>query len=583
MSHRRRHRRRAAASALPALLWAVACGPATTSAPPPGPPAPTPAPPPAPAERKLDGGRLLITVGGQPAGAEGFELRQVGDELVLETHMDATLFGSAVRGRTAIRTDLAGRPRRGEVVVDVGGVAVVSTLAGGPDAAVVTVKTGDAAAKEQRAAGPIDLYLDSTSFAHLALLCRAEATQVTAFPGLVITLGKVRTAGDVRAVSLSLAGQLQADLYCAGPSFLGADIALLSLAITREGDEARIAPLRVRPREKPPVPEGLVELERTVEVAAAPGIEPARLACSLMLPASHAAVTKRTKAGATRALPAVTFITGSGLQDRDEDSYGPGGLKMSIFKTIAIRLAQAGIASLRCDDRGGGGSSGDFAAATLATFAADAAAVLTALRREPAIDPARTGIIGHSEGGIVAPLVTLRLTPRPRALVLMAGTGRPFDVIIQEQARRGLERAGMPAAEVEAALATRQRVYDALRAGQPLPAELDEAERKAYGDGQAWIVSHLRHDPAATAARVKGVAVLIAQGELDQQVAVADADALAAALRKGNKVVEKLVYPGLNHLFVATTTGDLAEYTDPDAQIDERFLADVVRFLAKHL
>jgi fermentation-respiration switch protein FrsA (DUF1100 family) len=192
-------------------------------------------------------------------------------------------------------------------------------------------------------------------------------------------------------------------------------------------------------------------------------------------------------------------------------------------------------------------------------------------------------MVGHSEGGIIAPLVTLTLSPAPRALVLMAGTGRPFDVILDEQVRRGLARAGKPEAEVSRELAKRKAVYDALRAGKPLPSTLDPAEAKAWSENQAWVVSHLKHDPAGTAAKVKGVAVLVAQGALDQQVAVADAEALEIALKKQNKIVEKKVYPALNHLFAATKTGDISEYTDPEAQVDPTFLADVVRFLTKHL
>jgi fermentation-respiration switch protein FrsA (DUF1100 family) len=199
------------------------------------------------------------------------------------------------------------------------------------------------------------------------------------------------------------------------------------------------------------------------------------------------------------------------------------------------------------------------------------------------VNPAKTGMIGHSEGGIIAPLVTLTLVPRPRALVLMAGTGRPFDVIIDEQARHAMEQGGMPKAEIDAEMAKRASVYAALRTGKPLPSTLDPAEAKEWSRNQAWMVSHLKHDPAKTAAKVKGVAVLIAQGSLDKQVSVADADALEVALKQHNKVVEKRVYPGLNHLFAPAKTGDVSEYSDPELNVDATFLADVVRFLTANL
>jgi dienelactone hydrolase len=538
---------------------------------------------PKPAEQRIDGGTLAIAINGVSAGTEGFEVRRVGDEIVLENHVDANLFGQAVRGRGEMHFDGRGRPLRGVLTMSVNGVAIATSISGGPDAMVVTVKAGDAAAKEQRAAGPVDVYLDDASFSHMAALCSSDAPQVTAFPGLVIKRGAVREAGGARVITLDAAGALTLDLYCDDMRLLGIDIPIAGLTVTRTGEEERVGALRRKPREKPALPGGLVELERTVDVPAAPGVEPAKLGCTLLLPASHKDVKKRAKKGPERAIAGVIFITGSGTQDRDEDSYGPGGLKMSIFKTIAIELGKAGIASLRCDDRGSGASTGSVENVTLQTYAADAAATLAALRKEPAVNPVKTGMVGHSEGGIIAPLVSLSLTPKPRALVLMAGTGRPFEVILDEQVRRGMMRSGKPEGEVVIELKKRKAVYDALRAGKPLPADLDPAEAKAWSENQAWIVSHLKHDPAGTAGKVKGVAVFIAQGALDQQVAVADADALESALKKQNKVVEKKVYPGLNHLFAATKTGDLSEYADPEAKVDATFLADVVRFLTANL
>jgi hypothetical protein len=377
-------------------------------------------------------------------------------------------------------------------------------------------------------------------------------------------------------------GSLAVDVYCEGERLVGVDIPIAALSITREGQGEGLAALRRKPRAKPALPEGLVELDRKVEVKAR-GIEPATLACSLLVPASHAAVTTRSKKGATAALPAVAFVTGSGAQDRDEDTYGPGGLKLAIFKVIAIELGQAGIASLRCDDRGSGGSSGTYAGATLATFAADAAAAVSALRAEPAIDPARVGMIGHSEGGIIAPLVASR-DPRVRALVLMAGTGRPLDVIIMEQLRRGLERTGKPADEIERDQARMRAALDAIRDGKPLPADMSAVEQQQWETGRAWMQSHFRHDPAAVAAKLGRIPVLIAQGDTDRQVALADADALAAGFAKAkNRKVQKKVYAGLNHLFARSTTGDVSEYSDPEATIDAGFLADVVAFLKASL
>ncbi|MFM7075732.1 MAG: alpha/beta hydrolase family protein [Planctomycetaceae bacterium] len=114
--------------------------------------------------------------------------------------------------------------------------------------------------------------------------------------------------------------------------------------------------------------------------------------------------------------PAVVLVSGSGPQDRDETiaDHKP-------FLVIADALSRAGVAVLRYDDRGVGGSSGDVAAATTADFAADAGAAVDWLRGQPGIDPARIAVVGHSEGGIIAAM--LGATRRDlAAIVLLAGT-----------------------------------------------------------------------------------------------------------------------------------------------------------------
>ena len=97
---------------------------------------------------------------------------------------------------------------------------------------------------------------------------------------------------------------------------------------------------------------------------------------------------------------------------------------------------------------------------------------------------------------------------------------------------------------------------------------------------EAWLRSHLVHDVRATAAAVGAVPVLIAQGAVDQQVTVADADALADALTASRARVTTRIYPTLNHNFVTSATGDVSEYVDPDARIDAQLVSDVVQFVA---
>ncbi len=129
--------------------------------------------------------------------------------------------------------------------------------------------------------------------------------------------------------------------------------------------------------------------------------------------------------------PAVVMITGSGAQDRDEALLGH-----KPFLVIADRLTRDGIAVLRVDDRGFGKSTGDFLKASIEDFAVDTEAQAAWLRKRPDIDPRHIGLIGHSEGGIVGPMVAAK-DPKIAFVVMMAGPGAP--------AQRGAEGPTRPA------------------------------------------------------------------------------------------------------------------------------------------
>jgi pimeloyl-ACP methyl ester carboxylesterase len=201
--------------------------------------------------------------------------------------------------------------------------------------------------------------------------------------------------------------------------------------------------------------------------------------------------------------------------------------------------------------------------------------MLAALRREPMIDHARVTLIGHSEGAVVATRLAAA-DRRVAGLVLLAGPGRPIDVVLLEQVALTLQRAGLTAEEIDEALARHRAAFAAIRAGQPLP---ETAEAREWAGGEAWLRSHLRHDLAATTGAIRRVAVYIAQGALDQQVTVADGEALFDAFfGRGNRVT-LAQFPSLNHNFVASATGDVSEYVDPGREIDADFVADVVEFV----
>ena len=235
--------------------------------------------------------------------------------------------------------------------------------------------------------------------------------------------------------------------------------------------------------------------------------------------------------------PAAITLTGSGAQDRDENLW-PLVPDYHLFRDVAVRLAATGIAVLRCDDRGFGASGGPLERATMVDFASDARAQLEWLRGRPDVDPERLAVIGHSEGGIVGPMVALD-DRRLAALVIMAGTGKDMAAVVRDQF-----------------------LYPVERAANLTPEQRDAARAEALRQAEEFVnrpMPYLRHardyDPLITARLVRQP-VLIVHGALDRQVTAGQADTLGAAIREGgNRAVTVRVFPGLNHLFLVSPSG----------------------------
>ena len=263
---------------------------------------------------------------------------------------------------------------------------------------------------------------------------------------------------------------------------------------------------------------------------------------------------------APRPVPVVVTITGSGQQTRDEDLW-PLLPDYRPFRWIAERLAQAGIGVLRLDDRGVGGSTGG--PGTTADYAEDVRQVVAWLRGRPDVAAGRIALLGHSEGGAIAPLVALQ-DHRIAGIVLLAGPGKPGRAILLDQFRRPIE--------------TAPGLSDSARAAQL--ARVPQAVTQWVG-GNAWTRWFADYDPLATARHVT-VPVLILQGALDRQVSAGQADTLAAAIREGgNRDVTERVYPGLNHLFLHTDgDGSPSEYpTLRDVRLPPQVLDDIAGWL----
>lgn len=268
--------------------------------------------------------------------------------------------------------------------------------------------------------------------------------------------------------------------------------------------------------------------------------------------------------GVVGRVPAMVTITGSGPQDRDESIPGIKGYRP--MRQVADTLGRNGIAVLRFDDRGTGASTGNFATATSADFANDVRAALAYLRLRPEVDPTRLGLVGHSEGGLIAPMVAATDSSL-RAIVLMAGPAQDGRQILRYQFRAGIDRASsLSAAQRDSALRGVDATIDSLGRAQP------------------WMRFFLDYDPLATARRVR-VPTLILQGETDRQVTADQAALLERTLRAGgNRQVTRRVFPEANHLFAQDADGNPAGYaTLPDRRVRSDVLGVMVDWLRERL
>jgi pimeloyl-ACP methyl ester carboxylesterase len=287
----------------------------------------------------------------------------------------------------------------------------------------------------------------------------------------------------------------------------------------------------------------------------------------------------------------VVLVAGSGPENRDEDVFGH-----KVFLVLADHLTRQGLAVLRYDKRGIGKSKGDGVAATSVDFASDAAAAVAYLRSRPDIDARRLGLIGHSEGGLVAPMVAAK-DPNLAFIVLMAGPGVPGRELIPEQARRIALSIGTPAAQVDRIYALERDVCDAiakakdaaearanvtkvLDAAPGLPQQVrDQALLVA---GLDWYRFFLAYDPVPALRQLR-LPVLVLNGSLDVQVpASQNLPPIRAALAE-DKDVTVIEMPGLNHLFQHAKTGSPNEYGSIEETLAPELLQTLDAWIGKHV
>lgn len=302
--------------------------------------------------------------------------------------------------------------------------------------------------------------------------------------------------------------------------------------------------------------------------------------------------------------PAVILISGSGPQNRDEEL-----MDHKPFLVLADHLTKNGIAVLRYDERGVEKSGGSFETATTADFARDAAAAFAYLKTRKDINKKKIGFAGHSEGGMVAPMVAAE-NADVAFIVLMAGPGIAGDETLTLQNYLIGRANGMPEEELTRLAGINKKVYEAIKQENTPAAlkarlttvmntdlkpllhskgipqdQIDQyAQRQLDEMTSPWITWFIRYNPATALEKVK-CPILAINGDKDLQVApIANLDGIKRATDKGgNKKVTIKQLPGLNHLFQESATGNPSEYATIEQTISPVALNEISGWITKQV
>ncbi len=296
--------------------------------------------------------------------------------------------------------------------------------------------------------------------------------------------------------------------------------------------------------------------------------------------------------------PAVILITGSGPQDRDETIFGH-----KPFWVIADYLTRRGIAVLRVDDRGIGGSTGDFSEATTLDFSEDVLSGVNFLLSRNDIDKTKIGLIGHSEGGLIAPMVAAE-SDNIAFIIMLAGPALPGDEILLLQAELIAKTHSIPENIIIKSIGLNRMLYDVVKISTDVSdmkvrlretitvfiSHLNEEEKKIQMFSEEYLLSQikiltspwlsffLKHDPKPFLENIS-CPVLAIYGEKDIQVPpkenIIALEEIISNSRAQNQYIEILEIDGVNHLFQRAETGSPDEY----GLIEETFSQDVLRIM----
>lgn len=383
-------------------------------------------------------------------------------------------------------------------------------------------------------------------------------------------------------------GSVVADLGLAQGDGVTYLVLLVSQASEAEGLRAAVflpaidalEPLVV---ERTPLPSGIGYTER--EVTLPGGAAGVTLAGTLTMPEGEGPH------------PAVVLMTGSGPEDRDESLPG---MTLKPFALVADALGRAGVAVLRYDDRGTAASTGDYASATIADFTADGRAAFDWLREQPGIDPARTGVLGHSEGGAYIAAIAAD-DPDVAFVVGLAPMVRSGIDLLVDQTYAIARSQGVSEEAATDTAAANRRLYEAALSEAPDALEatmrtvlgdaydaLDPSEQAKLGDRAAWVeqqvqaqlptlrspwfLSLLRADPSKDWARVAAPVLGVFGGKDVQVIAGPESAALETAIDDRDGRSQVVTLADANHLFQTATTGAVTEYPT----LEQRFTPDLL-------
>lgn len=498
---------------------------------------------------RVDHGRFLIFIGDDQVGVEDFELTA--------TRARSTVEIAAGGATSRAQIDMALAPQTGAQSYRLEAPGVVLTVAFEAGIAKLDVQ----GTSRQVKVGVPHVVLENNVFSHYQVLLdmydasRGGVQSFTALvPGVMASVPvTVEVLGPARSTPIPLTEYKAVLAGAIGVSVLVDDAGRV-MHVAVPGQNARAVREEYQrtvddaKSSASVVPVGSAEPAQPA-TAAAPGCfdqaivvdsgENVRLAGTLTLPSAGLDQGAR--------YPAVLLISGSGPQDRDGNT--PPSYMTNIFRRMAERLAAAGIAVLRYDDRGVGASTGNFESAGLFDLAGDARAMAASLKRHPSIDPSRIAVVGHSEGACIASMLA-SVDPQIAACVIMAGASTTLDALMIEQIE-------YQATFDELDEASRSIAADLLPAVKQFVQDARDGKGSSVVPGNLqWLREHMQIDPVGQVRAVRAP-ILIVQGEKDLKVKPYHAEVLAEAARSaGNRSVAVVRLPNTTHEFLEWPYGN---------------------------